>query len=247
MAADGKNVKNGGRPRLVNRGAAGLLNKLAQPADGAPAEPADEVVPLHLVKPLHRKGRTVHGVTPALHDRLVKVSDLTFDSANARLHPDKNKAAVRASLQRYGQLKPVVVRRDTMVVVAGNGTLEAAVALGWTHVAATVVDMTDAEAVGYGVADNRTAELATWDLAALRVAERFLAEQGETDMVGWTAGEMMAMRSEADGFVEPPSQFPEVDENVEVEHVCPKCGYAFSGGEKRQASSAGGHDEDDDS
>jgi rubrerythrin len=28
-----------------------------------------------------------------------------------------------------------------------------------------------------------------------------------------------------------PSDFPEVDENIETQHVCPKCGYRFSGGE----------------
>jgi len=27
-----------------------------------------------------------------------------------------------------------------------------------------------------------------------------------------------------------PDSFPEVDENIETEHQCPKCGYAWSGG-----------------
>ena len=29
---------------------------------------------------------------------------------------------------------------------------------------------------------------------------------------------------------EPPEQFPEVDEGIETEHECPKCGYKWSGG-----------------
>ena len=30
---------------------------------------------------------------------------------------------------------------------------------------------------------------------------------------------------------DPPEDFPEVDENIPVKHVCPKCGYQFSGGD----------------
>jgi len=37
----------------------------------------------------------------------------------------------------YGQRKPVVVNRRTGIIEAGNGTLEAAVSLGWSHLAAT--------------------------------------------------------------------------------------------------------------
>ena len=53
------------------------------------------------------------------------------------------------------------------VVEAGNGTLEAARALGWTHVAAVLVDDEPATAAGFGISDNRTAELAEWDQEAL--------------------------------------------------------------------------------
>ena len=31
----------------------------------------------------------------------------------------------------------------------------------------------------------------------------------------------------------PPADFPTVDEDIEVDHICPSCGYAFSGGETR--------------
>jgi hypothetical protein len=30
--------------------------------------------------------------------------------------------------------------------------------------------------------------------------------------------------------VAPPDDFKEVDENIETEHECPKCGYKWSGG-----------------
>ncbi len=56
-------------------------------------------------------------------------------------------------------------------MVAGNGTLRAAVSMGWARVAAVDAgDLSPAEARAYGLADNRTAELAGWDIEALRAA-----------------------------------------------------------------------------
>ena len=100
----------------------------------------------------------------------VPIESLTPDPANARKHGTKNLDAIKASLAKFGQRKPIVVQREGMVVRAGNGTLEAAKALGWTEIAAVVLDDDNATASQFAIADNRTAELAEWDdpvLAAL--------------------------------------------------------------------------------
>jgi ParB-like chromosome segregation protein Spo0J len=74
--------------------------------------------------------------------------------------------AVRDSLARFGQRVPIVVRDG--IVIAGNARLEAARALGWEHVAIiSADDLTPEQAAAYGVADNRTAELAEWDFPVL--------------------------------------------------------------------------------
>lgn len=49
----------------------------------------------------------------------------------------------------------MVARKDSGVVIAGNGTLKAALALGWQHLAAVYVDMDAATAAGFAIADNR--------------------------------------------------------------------------------------------
>jgi ParB-like chromosome segregation protein Spo0J len=108
----------------------------------------------------------------------VPVADLILDPANARRHPEKNLEAVVASLRVYKQRKPVVVNRRTGVVEAGNGTLEAAKALGWTHLAAVYVDDDPTTAAGFAIADNRSAELGEWDADAL---DRLLSEQDPED------------------------------------------------------------------
>lgn len=92
----------------------------------------------------------------------VKIAALVFDPANARKHSEKNLDAIKGSLTKFGQQKPIVVDAKN-VVVAGNGTLAAARELGWTEIAAVRTELTGAEAIAFALADNRTAELAEWD------------------------------------------------------------------------------------
>ena len=59
----------------------------------------------------------------------VPIGSVHPDPDNLRLHPAENLAGIRASLERFGQQKPIVVGRDG-TIVAGNGTYAAAVELG---------------------------------------------------------------------------------------------------------------------
>lgn len=93
----------------------------------------------------------------------VPIDLLTEDPRNARKHDARNLDAIKASLTRFGQVEPLVVRADTGVVVGGNGRLAAMRSLGWTEVDAVGVELDDVGAAALGIALNRTAELATWD------------------------------------------------------------------------------------
>lgn len=93
----------------------------------------------------------------------VKCESLWFDPNNARQHSDRNIETIQKSLTQFGQRKPIVVWKDT--VIAGNGTLQAALALGWADIEITRVpdDWTKDQVTAYAVADNRTSDLASWD------------------------------------------------------------------------------------
>lgn len=94
----------------------------------------------------------------------VNINSLTPDPANARKHDSKNLKAIASSLEKFGQRKPIVVTPDS-IVVAGNGTLEAAKSLGWSEIAIarTPIGWTWDQIKAFALADNRTAELAEWD------------------------------------------------------------------------------------
>jgi ParB-like chromosome segregation protein Spo0J len=98
----------------------------------------------------------------------VPIDQLKLDPRNARVHNEQNVQAIAGSLKRFGQLKPIVAHAETKIVEAGNGVLLAAKRLGWTHLAVVWMRHDAAEALGFALADNRSAELATWDDAQLQ-------------------------------------------------------------------------------
>ena len=114
----------------------------------------------------------------------VAIGDLSLDSQNARKHSNRNLDAIKASLSKFGQRKPIVVHNG--VVIAGNGTLEAAKSLGWTEISITRCpdDWDTDTAKAYALADNRSAELAEWDESTL------ISQLADLDLSGWDIGEL---------------------------------------------------------
>ena len=92
----------------------------------------------------------------------VNIDSIHIDPANLRMHPARNLDTIKASLARFGQQKPIVVDGNG-ICRAGNGTLEAARALGWEKIDVVKTPLAGSEAIAYAIADNRTAELALWD------------------------------------------------------------------------------------
>jgi DNA modification methylase len=109
--------------------------------------------------------------------RRVALDAIHPDPANARLHPERNLEAIKASLRRFGQAEPLVVQRSTQRLIAGHGRVEAMRALGWTEADIVEVDVDDTTATALAIALNRSAETATWDVEALsRVLESLKCE-----------------------------------------------------------------------
>lgn len=152
-------------------------------------------------------------IAEPLRGLAVAVDTLVLDPANARLHGEQNLASIKASLQRFGQRQPVVVQREGSIVRAGNGRVMAAKALGWSHMAALVVDEDSVQATAYAIADNRTSDLAEWDDEALTRLLKELPtdlriDAGFTDddlqqLIGGASATVVAPPMLADGDREP--------------------------------------------
>jgi ParB-like chromosome segregation protein Spo0J len=94
-----------------------------------------------------------------------------------------------------GQYRPIVVNRGTHTgrpseVLAGNHTLIAARDLGWEHIAVVWVDKDDDGAARVVAADNRTADLGSYDE---RLLAELLTDLPDLDGTGYDPGDLDAL------------------------------------------------------
>ena len=98
--------------------------------------------------------------------------------------------AIRKSLRRFGQKKPIVARDmgkgKAYQIVAGNHLWTAMKEEGMEEIAASVSKMTDEEAQAYLIADNRTAELGGYNEVDLAQILAEIRARGDLEGTGYT-------------------------------------------------------------
>jgi hypothetical protein len=185
--------------------------------------------------------------------RYLPVDEIQPDPRNPRAHDSIED--VKASILRFGFVDPIIHDGRTGRIVAGHGRREALTELRdqWRESAngkrkvpdgiqvkgdqwlAPVVfgleTADDDEAAGLLVNLNRLTETGGWlpdkQLALLgQIADSVKGLEG----IGFTDEDVAALREMVEAQATPPDEFPEYDENIDTEHTCPKCGYAWSGG-----------------
>lgn len=164
----------------------------------------------------------------------VKILELVEDPLNARTHDKRNIDAIKASLERFGQVEPLVVRAGSNVVVGGNGRLTAMHSLKWKTAAVTYQELTDAQAAALGIVLNRTAELAAWDNEQLAATLENLIDAGdgvdELSAIGFNSDELekIAVRAHQRSRTSPDDSL-KLGDGIKTKHRCPKCDYEWEG------------------
>ncbi len=126
-------------------------------------------------------------------DREFTIADLMPDPENARAHTERNIQTINDSINEVGAARSIVID-ERGVVLAGNATLRAAEAAGLrlqvvdsdgrTLIAVRRSGLTNAQKRRLALADNRAAELATWDTTQLMAFDA-------SDLAGlWTPEEL---------------------------------------------------------
>lgn len=134
--------------------------------------------------------------------------------------------AVANLIKEFGWQQPIVVDNEG-VIIAGHTRYKAAKKLGLKHVPVVVADnLTPDQVKAYRLADNKTAELADWDMDLLNDE---LDQIRNIDMSDFGFDELDDDQIDTD---------PKVDDNEELslddfgddkfEVVCPKCGFRFN-------------------
>jgi DNA modification methylase len=99
-----------------------------------------------------------------------RIEQLKPDPANPRHHSKKHIRQIADSIKTFGFNAPVLVDADLNLIV-GHGRVLACRELGWAEVPTLCLDhLSPAQARAFMIADNRLAEVATWD-------DRLLAQQ----------------------------------------------------------------------
>ena len=151
------------------------------------------------------------------------LKDLTPDANNRRDHTPRNLAMLREALAAVGAARSIVID-ESGTILAGNGLVEAASALGLdkvhvvdvpgdTVVAVRRSGLTPEQKRALAMYDNRVAELAAWDWNQLAADEA----AGLSLEPWWTADEL----AKRDGVPnDAPNAEPEAVADVRIEVLC---------------------------
>jgi DNA modification methylase len=101
----------------------------------------------------------MNNIHHSLESLAIDIDKLSFLEGNPRKGDIE---AVAKSYKQFGQRKPIVATKD-YVVIAGNHQLAAARQLGWDRIAVVITDDDELTAKAFALADNRTAELGSYD------------------------------------------------------------------------------------
>jgi ParB-like chromosome segregation protein Spo0J len=115
-----------------------------------------------------------------LPDKIVKraTAKLIPYARNSRIHSERQIAQIAASIREFSFTNPVLIDGDDGII-AGHGRVLAAHTLGLAEVPCIVLDhLTELQKRAYVIADNRLAENAGWDDAALSAELARLEEDG---------------------------------------------------------------------
>lgn len=134
-------------------------------------------------------------IVPQLRMLAVSIGSVVEDPKNARVHGDRNLETIKASIRSKGQDQPIVVRKSDRMISKGHGRLAAMKSLGYSHIAAVVIDESRISAIERGIVDNRASDLAENDDLALAALFKELGEE-EGEIIGWSEDEVAGMLTE---------------------------------------------------
>lgn len=159
---------------------------------------------------------------------LLKLATLKPNKHNARLHTEAQITQLVGSLDEFGWVKPLIVD-EKLSILAGHGMYLAAKQRGDDSAPVIRIEgLTAAQKRAYLIADNKLAMNSEWDNTALsNELRRLSAEDFNLLVVGFSQSELEKLMAEEN--VTSPDDFAEADENLPTQHVCPKCGYKWSG------------------
>ena len=123
-------------------------------------------------------------------------SELTPYEGNPRIHTDQQIEKLKASIQEYGIVLPVLIDANN-VIIAGHGVVQACQQLDISEIPCVrALHLTEAQVKAYILADNRLAEDSSWDRSKLKTEMLKLRDEYglELEHTGFEKREILRLR-----------------------------------------------------
>ncbi len=120
------------------------------------------------------------------------LASLSVYEKNPRRHPENQIAKLMSSIAEFGFALPVLVD-SARTIIAGHARIEAARRLGMQDVPVVVATgWSVAQVRAYRIADNRLAELASWDneLLSIELSDLIQLDEVPIEVLGWETAEI---------------------------------------------------------
>jgi DNA modification methylase len=128
------------------------------------------------VKSLVRHPSGKRWTKASLSFEMLPIDIIKLNPLNAREHGRNQIEKLMRSVSRFGLITPLIIDGENLLL-CGHGRLEAAKQLGFACVPVVRADyLSEPEKRAFVLADNRLAELASWNQKSLRRELEFLAE-----------------------------------------------------------------------
>ena len=154
-------------------------------------------------------------ILPELQDRARPIDEFARHPKNAR---QGDLGVIMESLEHHGQYREIIVQKSTGHILAGNHTWEAARQLGWTRIAADVIDVDNTQAQKIVLVDNAANDHAGYDdeqLAELLKDTHYLDGLDGTGFTDEAMEELLARLDDDEEEAEP----EEEDESAGVHQI----------------------------
>ena len=103
----------------------------------------------------------------------ISLQKLKHYRLNCKIHNEKNIQAIKFSLEKFSQYKPLVISKNNFQIIIGNGTFEALKRLNYKQADCVILNLTQQEQKILNILDNKTSEISQWNEKLIQKLKTF--------------------------------------------------------------------------
>jgi hypothetical protein len=161
-------------------------------------------------------------------DEIVDVLKVVPRVNNPNMHPQSQVELGARIIKAQGWRAPIIISKNSGFITKGHGRLLFALHLGVKEVPVEYQEYeNDAMEMADVLADNELARKATTDTLLVQAIMEELTGKIDLELTAYDMSSLSGQIDLGESDIQPPAGFSEVDEDLECNTTCPKCGYQY--------------------